>query len=307
MTPAARWSPPTHAGFRHVRRRHLRSVHAHPPDPGHHRGRPARRPGGAAAGRGPGAAGVAAPGGGAGAAGAAGRAGRAPGLLRPGGAAGLPHRHRAHPPGRLDGGADPGRPAGPPRRDHRPDRSEDGHQRAELRCAGVHGRFRGFDLADLAQPAGRPAGADRRGAWRSGVHRAGGGRWRARQALHAAAVRRAGGADRAPAWLAPGREARAGRRPADCRRPVRRGAVRLPQRPRADAPGPRPVFLPAQAAVDGRGGAVGNRAGAHRGHARPAARADQGHRADRDPAGGVRDGRDPACAAGAAGTTSSPT
>ncbi len=36
---------------------------------------------------------------------------------------------------------------------------------------------------------------------------------------------------------------------------------------------------------------------AYRGHARPAARPDQGDRADRNAAGGVRDGRDPARAA----------
>ncbi|KAG1599702.1 hypothetical protein G6F46_014074 [Rhizopus delemar] len=67
--------------------------------------------------------------------------------------------HRAR---RLDRRAAAGRIAGPPRRDHRPDRSEDGHQRAELRRQGVHGRLRGFDLADLAQPAGRAAVAGRR-------------------------------------------------------------------------------------------------------------------------------------------------
>ena len=44
--------------------------------------------------------------------------------------------------------ADPGRAARPPRRDHRPGRSQDDHQRAELRREGVHGRFRGFDRAD---------------------------------------------------------------------------------------------------------------------------------------------------------------
>ena len=40
----------------------------------------------------------------------------------------------------------PAGPAGPPRRDHRPGRAQDDHQRAELRCEGVHGRLRGLQL-----------------------------------------------------------------------------------------------------------------------------------------------------------------
>jgi malate synthase len=40
-------------------------------------------------------------------------------------------------------GPDPGRAAGPSRRDHRPGRPQDDHQRAELRRQGVHGRLRG--------------------------------------------------------------------------------------------------------------------------------------------------------------------
>ncbi len=42
----------------------------------------------------------------------------------------------------LDRRPDPEGPAGPPRRDHRPHRSQDDHQRAELRREGVHGRLR---------------------------------------------------------------------------------------------------------------------------------------------------------------------
>ena len=86
--------------------------------------------------------------------------------------------------------------------------------------------------------------------------------------------------------------------------PVRPRPVRLPQRARARGEGSRPVLLPAQAAVDGRSGAVGRRAGAHRSRARPAAGPDQGHGADRDAAGGVRDGRDPARAARRASSAS---
>ena len=65
---------------------------------------------------------------------------------------------------------------------------------------------------------------------------------------------------------------RARRRRADQRKPVRPRPVRLPQRPRARGEGPRPVFLPAQAAVDGRSGALGRRPLARRAGARPAAR-----------------------------------
>ena len=41
--------------------------------------------------------------------------------------------------------------AGPPRGNHRSRRSQDDHQRAEFRRQRVHGRFRGLQLADLAQ------------------------------------------------------------------------------------------------------------------------------------------------------------
>src|SRR3546814_12442429 len=118
-----------------------------------------------------------------------------------------------------------------------------------------------------------------------------------RSGVCAQALRTAGGADRAPARLAPGREARAGRRRADVRESVRPRPVRLPQLGRARCEGSRTLFLPAQAAVDGGGGAVAERAGPRRGAARPAARTDEGDGAGRAAAGGVRDGRVPVCAA----------
>src|SRR3546814_5598752 len=71
----------------------------------------------------------------------------------------------------------------------------------------------------------------------------------------------------------------------------------FPTRRSSDLEGSRTLFLPAQAAVDGGGGAVAGRAGPRRGAARPAARTDEGDGAGRDAAGGVRDGRDPARAA----------
>ena len=57
--------------------------------------------------------------------------------------------------------------AGPPRRDHRADLEEDGHQRPQQRRALLHGRLRGLQLADLAQHdrgAGEPRRRDPRDA-----------------------------------------------------------------------------------------------------------------------------------------------
>ena len=63
----------------------------------------------------------------------------------------------------------PARPAGPPRRNHRPDRPQDGHQRAQLRRERVHGGLRGLEHADVEQhdrgadqPARRGRPHDRR-------------------------------------------------------------------------------------------------------------------------------------------------
>ena len=60
-----------------------------------------------------------------------------------------------------------GRPAAPrlrrpPGRDHRADRPQARHQRAELRRQGVHGRLRGRQLADLGEPDLRPRQPGRR-------------------------------------------------------------------------------------------------------------------------------------------------
>ena len=62
---------------------------------------------------------------------------------------------------RLEGRADPGRPARPPRRDHRPGRPQDDRQRAEFRRQGLHGRFRGRHLADLGEPSSRARSTSR--------------------------------------------------------------------------------------------------------------------------------------------------
>ena len=81
----------------------------------------------------------------------AGAANGAPGRFRRRQAAGLSPRDEIHPRARLDGRPDPGRPSGPPGRDHRPGRPQDDRQRAQFRRQGVHGRFRGRDLADVRQ------------------------------------------------------------------------------------------------------------------------------------------------------------
>ena len=63
----------------------------------------------------------------------------------------LPARDARHPRGRLAGRPRAARPAGPARGDHRPGRPQDGHQRAELGRARLHGRLRGLAVADLGQ------------------------------------------------------------------------------------------------------------------------------------------------------------
>ena len=65
---------------------------------------------------------------------------------------------------RLERGADPARSSGSPRRDHRPDRPQDGDQRAQLRRQCLHGRFRGCEHAYLGQSDRGPDQPHRRGA-----------------------------------------------------------------------------------------------------------------------------------------------
>ncbi len=128
---------------------------------------------------------------------------------------------------RLAGRAAAGRPAGSARRDHRPGRSQDGDQRAELGRQLLHGRLRGFALADLGRHARRPDQSARRDQRRrsSTCSRRRGKQYTLNPqvaTLH-----------RSSARLAPGGEARAGRRPADVGLAVRLWPVLLPQRPAA--------------------------------------------------------------------------
>ena len=115
----------------------------------------------------------------------------------------------------------PVRSARPSRRDHRPCRSQDGHQRPELGRARLHGRLRRLHHADVAQRARRPGEPARRRAPHHHLRRS-----RQRQALRAR--REACGPLYPPARLAPGRSPHIGRRPADERIALRLWAVRLP-------------------------------------------------------------------------------
>ena len=127
---------------------------------------------------------------------------------------------------RLERRADPGGPAGPPRRDHRADRSQDDHQRAELRREGVHGGLRGLASPDLGQRHRRARSTcAMRCAAIDLVHEPG------RQALPAQRADRR--ADRASARLAPLREALLRGRQAGPGRVRRLRPVPLPQRARA--------------------------------------------------------------------------
>ena len=82
--------------------------------------------------------------------GAAGRPRRAPDAAGRRRDARLPARDRGHPRRRLDRSRRcPPALAAALGRDHRPDRPQDGHQRAELRRRRVHGRLRGRQRPDL--------------------------------------------------------------------------------------------------------------------------------------------------------------
>ena len=200
----------------------------------------------------------------------------------------LPAADEERPRRRLDDRADPGRPAVPPRRDHRAGRAQDDHQCAELRGRLVHDGLRGQQRAELGQPGHRPGQPDRRDPPHD---RAGAGR----QDLQAERQgRHAGGA---PARLAPRREARAGRRPARLRRHLRLRALHVPQREGTARARQRPVLLPAEDGVAPRGAPLERHLRDDAEGTRHPAGHGQGHGADRDHPRRVRDGRDPVRAA----------
>ena len=184
------------------------------------------------------------------------------------------------------------RPPGPARRDHRPDRPEDGDQRAQLGRARLHGRLRGRELADLVEPGRGPAEPDRR-------ERADDLARHRREELPP--ERRGRDAARAAARLAPARAARARRRRAGVGQPVRLRPVHVPLGQAGARARQRAVLLPAEAREPPRGAALERRLPARAGRARHPARDDPRDRPDRDDPRRVRDGGDPLRAARALG------
>ena len=131
--------------------------------------------------------------------------------IEAGPAARLPRGDAAHPRERVAGRADPSRPAGPARGDHRSGRPQDDHQRAELGRQRLHGRLRGRQLADLGTTSilGQ---INLRDAIRRTIA------FTSPEGKTYKLERADRGADGAAARLAPAREARPARRPADSRR-----------------------------------------------------------------------------------------
>jgi malate synthase len=161
-------------------------------------------------------------------------------------AAGLPRRHPRSA-RRLDGRADPRRAAGSPRRDHRPDRPK-----MVINALNSGAKVFMADFEDSTSPTWRNLldGQQRCAAVRGDrIHRARGQALRARPRDQAVLIVRPRG------WHLDEKHVRS--TASDGRRPVRRGGVRLPQRARCRR-GPRPVLLPAQAAVAAKRPRCGN-------------------------------------------------
>ncbi len=180
----------------------------------------------------------------------------------------------------------PARYCRPPHRDHRPDRPQDGDQRAELRGQCLHGRFRGRDHAVLGQSDRGPGQFVRCGAADHRLRRS-----RDRPALRA--EQQDCGSVRAPARLASAGKAPAGRWRADVGRAVRFRPVLFPQRQGIGGARHRPLFLSAEDRKPSRGAAVERGVRACAGGAGPAQRHHPRHRADRNHPRRLRDGRDP--------------
>ena len=213
-------------------------------------------------------------------AGAACGAGR-PARRRP--APGLPGRDGGRPRGRLADRAVSRRDRGPPGRDHRPGRPQDGDQRPQLGRARVHGRLRGLELAHLGELHRRTAEP----------HRCSRSHDRARYRREALPLARRGRrAVRATARLAPGRAALRGRRQPDVRRRSSTSACTSSAITRATG---RYLYLPKlESHLEAR---LWNDVFAWTQDGSGCSRDDQGDRPDRDDPRGVRDGRDPVRAA----------
>ena len=183
-------------------------------------------------------------------------------------------------------------PPRPPRRDHRPGRPQDDHQRAELRRQGLHGGLRGCEHAHLGQHA-----STGQINLRDAVRRRSTSPSRRRASSYKLNEKTAD-AVRAAARLAPAREARHGRRRADVGLAVRLRPVLLPQRARScwRAAAARTSTCRRWRAISRRGCGT-TCSSAPRTTLGVPQRHDQGHGADRDHPGRVRDGRDPVRAA----------
>ena len=150
---------------------------------------------------------------------------RTPDAARRGGAPGVPRGDPLGPRVGVDGRTRAARPAGPPRRDHRPHRPQDGDQRAQQRRSVLHGRPRGFERPDVVEHGRRPGEPRRRRPSHDRAHRPGRARVPSR--------RPAGDAPRSTPRLAPARTPPARRRLAGLGEPVRLRARVRPQRARA--------------------------------------------------------------------------
>ena len=194
----------------------------------------------------------------------------------------------------MDGGTAPGRPPRPARGDHGAGRPQDDHQRAELGRQRLHGGFRRLELAHLGERGRGAAPPERRRGREHPLRPA-----RLRQGLRTGAT--GGDADGAAARMAPAREARPARRPSGAGLALRFRPLLLPQRAPAPRARHRAVLLPSQDAEPPRSAPLERRLPARAGGAGHRPRHDQGHRAHRDAARRLRDGRDPLRAARALG------
>ena len=153
------------------------------------------------------------------------------------------------------------------------------------RCERLHGGLRGLEHADLAERRPRsdqPEEGDRAHAQL---------RLRRRQALRPR--RQDCHADGAPSRLAPGGEAREGRRRARRRRVLRFRPLLLPQREGTARARYGSLLLPAEDGEPPGGAALERRLQLRPGRAQDSPRNDQGDGADRDRPRRIRDGRDP--------------
>ncbi len=166
-----------------------------------------------------------------------------------GSAARLSRRNPGDPRGKLGLCADSRRHSGSPRRDHRPGRPQDDHQRAQFGRERVHGRFRGRQHAELGQQYPGPAQPPRCDPARDRLRHA------RRQGVTSCSEKTATLFVRPRGWHLPEKHV-IGRRQADLRWNLRLRAVLFPQRQGAARARQRTLFLSAQAREPPRGQAL---------------------------------------------------